>query len=461
MSLGLYLKGQFLPSKQHGVNPSVFDRAKMDELERWLANVAYEELEWSQWTEDDDGSQCLMVALHPGAEPIMLSTHEDGSLLISASTSSAGPGYHIFVCDLLRKMGQVHGIEWYADEENDYFDETGFFHTGDRAKLYAEFELWIRALAKRVKELARDGAKFHLAMPFDGHQFEVTEPILTQLGPRSFAWLDQVCEEPILGKDIFPWWEDGHGAEYHLGRALCHMWNTVRWREPLTEEEEDLLEICLQHLDSAYGLDPDLNFPFVEWSQIVDYLGATYELGEMVEERAESLKRNLHSLIGYRRRSVRKDLGGGWSIALPGNFVEDLEEGQTFLAYDDKKNLRVTCMAASDPVGKPLDAMDILGKIKVLDDPLKHERGKVNSRAFFERVEQDGTVFWMLRGVSACDGSFAQITICFEEDRDRDWALDTWQSLDHRSNYQQASDEDKSREDKHREDKKKEDTSKD
>ncbi|MBK9769544.1 MAG: hypothetical protein IPP57_01720 [Candidatus Obscuribacter sp.] len=314
MSLGLYLKGRFAPAKaaQNPESNLIFDRPKLEEFERWISNVAFEELEWSQWTEDDEGLPCLMM-------------------------------------------------------------------------------LCIQALSR----WSRDGAKFHLAMPFDGHQFDVPQPILTQLGPRDSQWLTSVIEDPTRGNDIFPWWEDGHGAEYHLGRALCYMWNALRWREPLTEAEAELLESILQHLDSAYGLDPDLAYPWREWDEIIGFMGANYELSELIEENAEKAEMLLgeNNLIGYRRKDVRKNLGGGWSVALPGTFVEEMEEGQTFLAYDETKNVRVTCMSASDNSGQPLSAEEILHKIRVFDDPMSYERGRVLGRAFFEKLKKKMRLF--------------------------------------------------------------------
>jgi len=433
MSLGLYLKGLF--AQKEGISaPRIFDRAMLEDFEKWLSNVAFEELEWSQWTEDDEGNPCLMMQLHPGAEPMMLSNCEDGALLIAAATSSAGPGYHIFVCDLIRKMGQVFGLEWVTDDAVEYYDETGYFETGDKARLYEEFATWIGALTARVQELSRDGAKFHLAMPFDGHQFDVAEPILTQLGPRTMTWLESVAEQPARGQDIFPWWEDGHGAEYHLGRAVCYMWNAVRWRDPLTEGEAELLECVLGHLDSAYNLDPDLKYPWAEWYEIITYLGTQYELNDLVEEKAAECCEE-HVSLGYRRRDVRKNLGGGWSVVIPGDFVEELEEGQTFLAFDQTRNVRVTCMSASDTSGNSLDATEILKKIKVYDDPLKYEQGAVLGRAYFETVTEPESAFWMLRGVTAASGTFTQVTVCFESEDERQWAIDTWRSLDHRSSH--------------------------
>ncbi|MCA0314879.1 MAG: hypothetical protein LCH63_13740 [Candidatus Melainabacteria bacterium] len=439
MSLGLYLKGRF---SGKGVNSekvsAVFDRATLEEFERWISNVAFDELEWSQWTEDDDGNPCLMLLLHPGAEPIMLSPLSEDELLVAAATSSAGPGYHIFICDLLRKLAQCFGLDWYSEEEAEALDETGFFETGDKERLYEEFNRWMGALSKRVSELSREGAKFHLAMPFDGHQFDVSEPILTQLGPRDMHWLQAVTREPSLGRDIFPWWEDGHGAEYHLGRALCYMWNAMRWREPLTESEAELNETVLRHLDSAYNLDPDLEFPWREWAQIIAYSGSDCEMSAFIEEKADQsdFREARLSLVGYRRYDVRKNLGGGWSIAIPGTFVEELEEGQTFLAYDETRNVRVTCMSATDAAGQPLDAEEILRKIKVIDDPVRYERNGIFGRAFFEKITEEDAEFWMLRGVASAEGTFAQVTICFEEEDDQTWALSIIRSLDHRVSHQ-------------------------
>lgn len=90
-------------------------------------------------------------------------------------------------------------------------------------------------------------------------------------------------------------------------------------------------------------------------------------------------------------------------------------------------------MSASDSNGNSLEAGDILRKIKVIDDPLQYEFGPVQGRAFFEHAVDDESAFWMLRGVSAAQGTFAQITICFESESEQSWAIDTWKSLDHRS----------------------------
>ena len=71
-------------------------------------------------------------------------------------------------------------------------------------------------------------------------------------------------------------------------------------------------------------------------------------------------------------------------------------------------------------------------KIKVIDDPLQFNIGTVHGRAFFERAVEDDTAFWMLRGASAAEGTFALITICFETEAEQQWAIDTWKSLEHR-----------------------------
>ena len=175
----------------------------------------------------------------------------------------------------------------------------------------------------------------------------------------------------------------------------------MRWRDPLTEHEAELMEAVLRHLDSAYSLDPDLKYPWPEWSEILEYLGSEYEQADLVREMADQTEDKLHLPLGYRRRDVRKNLGGGWSIVIPGDFVEELEEGQTFLAFDETRNIRVTCMSASDNSGNSLTGEQILRKIKVFDDPLKYEQGAVVGRAYFEEVTEPESNFSMLRGVTA------------------------------------------------------------
>src|SRR5260370_13210027 len=108
---------------------------------------AGEAVRWTS-TGDDDGPPWLAIALQP-AEEALTFTFEPERIVATARTSGAGPGYHAFVCELLRGAGDELGIDWTASRD-DEGDETGFFDCGDRVRLEREFHAFVAALARQL-----------------------------------------------------------------------------------------------------------------------------------------------------------------------------------------------------------------------------------------------------------------------------------------------------------------------
>src|SRR5579859_5353467 len=99
MGVGLYLRGTFRSSK------------RKDPVTGWLTDVA----NWvGEFADDDDflGSYyvrarqgrthddrpALFVDLHPCAEEVEFIVPESGEVIVSAKTSTVGPGYHTALC---------------------------------------------------------------------------------------------------------------------------------------------------------------------------------------------------------------------------------------------------------------------------------------------------------------------------------------------------------------------------
>ena len=76
----------------------------------------------------------LFCQLHPAAEELELSLVDLDHLVASAKTSTVGPGYHIFVCDMVRKLGERFRLAWVTDDE-EYFDEAGYFFSGNQERV--------------------------------------------------------------------------------------------------------------------------------------------------------------------------------------------------------------------------------------------------------------------------------------------------------------------------------------
>src|SRR5580700_11695390 len=78
-------------------------------------------------------SPTVFCQLHPGAEEVELSLIDPEHLVVSANTSTVGPGYHIYLSLLLQDWAHDFHASWQRpdEESEDYCDEAEYFFTGD------------------------------------------------------------------------------------------------------------------------------------------------------------------------------------------------------------------------------------------------------------------------------------------------------------------------------------------
>lgn len=210
-----------------------------------------------------DTTPTLFCQLHPAAEDLELSIVDLGHFAASAKTSTVGPGYHIFLCDMLRKLGSSFNLTWITDNEQ-YLDEADYFFSGNQERVFEEMAKWLGGLCKLFFDgtfkSEPGGMPTSLCLRMFV-AFEADAPAVTPLGPRDRAWLKKVSEDGRHGRDCFTWWNPGLNAEYFLGRALARMWTDIRWRKPVNDSERNALEYVANSLDIALKLDPNLEFP--------------------------------------------------------------------------------------------------------------------------------------------------------------------------------------------------------
>jgi hypothetical protein len=293
------------------------------------------------------GEGRLAAKLHPAAEEVEFA--RDGAFLtVEAKTSTAGPGYHAYLCDFLHalepELGGTFGEVSDGDEPG-AGDETGYFSTGDRVALEDEMLAWLRGVVSAVSEYISDGFNGLMISMSTDATFEVDGAIATPLGPRTADWLEATVQDPRAGIDIFPWWQPGLSAEHARGRALVRMWSDVRWREPLNDDETALLEEIDSDLQRARELDPALTLPWAEWSAILELLDRNDERARRVHERA----RDTPATIGYRRRPVRQSLTGGWSIRIPGEMASSFDEDGTWCGFMAGRTIWMSSFTLGDP----------------------------------------------------------------------------------------------------------------
>ncbi|KAB2900384.1 MAG: hypothetical protein F9K40_09350 [Kofleriaceae bacterium] len=341
---------------------------------------------------------------HPAAERIEVT--DEG--VVSATTTPAGPGYHVAVCDAIDAASRALAITWdrpAAADEDGGGDETGYFFERDLAAVERHMLQWLRTIAQWVLENDADG--IHLALPIE-HQYQM-KGVLTPTGPRDAAWFRAVVDDPRTGIDFFPWWSPGDNAAALLGRARCLMWTEMRWRMPETHEEDELESDIIELLEQAWALDPTLDYPVREWA------GLPGDIPDEVHARAAKAT---GPLLGYRRYPVRVRLAGGWSVEIPGEFSESWEDG-TWSAWHDGRTVWFDGFERAAPAAELVEAAPADG------DVLRRQDGDVLKKGYLT-LGDDG---YTLSTRNAIDGKLCLSTIVYPDEEDRDWAMHAWASL--------------------------------
>lgn len=423
MSIGLLLRAK----SQHNFFSRLAGHQKpsqlLKEMEGWIGDYC-QDLRATTYIGQRDTNPTLFCGLHPAAEDLEISFIGQGQLTVSANTSSAGPGYHIFVCDMLHKLGDRFRLQW-EEQNEEYQDETGYFHSGDRDLVFAEMTNWLQTLASWFFDgTLKD--KVHptrLAMSLDTG-FTWDARAITPLGPRDEDWLKAVAQNGNRGQDFFAWWNPELDAEYLLRRALVRIWSDVRWRPPSDDAEKQVLSYIADSLETAYKLNANLQYPWAEWAEILRYLARLDDEHRFVHDRAGATQ----PTIGYRRRDVAVQLPGNWWITVPGSFSDfQPDENHNYCALDPPREVWVTSYTFNGdlPALFKLQRDEILKKESVL----VHEAENYVAWAEIRKQADQGKEWFLLTSSNVGLGNRAVCTIVFMDTEDRDWAIGVWKSL--------------------------------
>ncbi len=341
----------------------------------------------------DASPKRITLALHPAASPARLLVLPDGDLELRAETGAIGPGYH---ADVLARMDPLLEELEYAWDGDD---------GGDPAP---------RMLAWLAGELAAGAAR--IGVPAE-RSFRIDCAVQTAMGPRDAAWRDAVIADPARGADAFAWWDRGPGRR-ERARALLAMWHEVAWREPLDDDERDVLERVDADLAAARRAAPELELPWPEWAELLGHLGTDDPHAADVRARAAGATPR----IGYRRHPMEIELSGGWSLELSGAFVGRWEQdGDRWWATDGARAVEFTSLTA----GGETDSDRLLAVAPEAHPVIaRWERGEHRGRA---EVSDDGDIH-IVHGLMARAPHVAILT-CKGAASDEAWALSTWRSL--------------------------------
>jgi hypothetical protein len=333
---------------------------------------------------------------------------------------------------LFTEAGEAAGIAWER-----FDDPSGYAEGRDRGVLLEAVRGWARETAAQILELEKTGASgFSILMP-DGVEHAHGGLVATPLGPRDRAWVERVARDPDVIAEVLPWWDEGRGAGYFRGLALALAWSEVRWRAPIDDAERRLADRVLTAIERAHGLDPAMELPWLEAAELYELVGEDSLRATRAKVLAEAQRKKpgRRAAIGYRRGPVRVTLSGGWSIVIPGELAERWEEEGTWVAWDGTRTLWVSSMTATLPPGAPEPENEVviadLPEVPGDGELLRMERGPIAGHARFSTTVEEGQTLTVLRAHAVRGPNVALGTVVLTNDGDRQWALETWGTLDH------------------------------
>jgi hypothetical protein len=412
MGVGLYLTG--------GVGSH---EDPLGHIERFVRQREGDDLLSLQRGQTAEGLSALFAQLHPAAESVEFRL--DGEhLVVSAQTSTVGPGYHADLCELLHALGEQLPITWDPpDEDGDTGDETDYFLTRDRAALEQQMLLWLSRVLELLHERGKEFTGLQMSMPTAPRYHGPPGAfLLTQTGPRSREWVEAAMADPRVGIDAFPWWAPGKGAATELGRVRVHQWMDVRWHPAETDEEERLGRELLGRLAKAYRLEPGLDYPWRAWERLHDEVvdAEDDDLSEMVRARARQAPAGP---LGYREDEVEEPLPGGWTLTIPGSFSLEIDEEGTWSAWEDGASIWATAFVlpeGADAVELPVgDSLPESSAPVVLEEL---EEASVSYCAFSNTFLDEGERYWQVQAQLLSEGRLLLLTVVVPEEDQLDWA---------------------------------------
>jgi hypothetical protein len=426
----------------------------LEAVREWLTRVAvwFEEqgdlVVEAQLGRDAEERPVLRVCIHPAGSPLEIRLETDGWVRVHAITTPIGPGYHRWVCDLLRRWAQEYAIQWVPDECR---DDSGYFWRQDVNAVENLFVRWLQRECQR-----------HPHSPGLTGEYEYTYPaeVLTPLGPRAADWLQAVAREAALAPDFFPWWNPDDLAAFYRNRALVNLWCHYPWRPPLNEAEGERTDQIAADLATAFQLEPAADLPWAEWLELLHHISEDaacehfcvtpddHDLSIRLWMRAGPVPNPRHPPLGYRRYPVWVRLDGGWRLRVPGDFLCEWDEQRNWTAWNRERAVwfrRLGFQRGNGPVRSAQELLEfgrqtIQGEGEPIGEPASATAafGSPCRWAVYGPMEEDGRSLWRLMGVAAVDGQLVLCNVYMQDGSDLPWALQIWHSLQHQATDNQA-----------------------
>jgi len=416
MGLGIYIKGELKE-----INSIIDKQVLSERIQKYFIENSHGLFSnFLSFTEDE---AALYAVLHPCEEPVEF-TWQDTYIICSAKTNSVGPGYHACLVELIEKMGEAIDITWdwgLGEETNDYQDETGYYKNRNFKQLQEEMLQWMKALCKTFSD--EGGTQYMIAFPAGYPRMKRDYFAVSPLQMWTKEWFRDVAflEADQLnkaGSEFFIWWNKQADAEFYRRTGIAVMNIDCPWHFPIDEKETNIFALIDACFEQAKKKDVTIELPEEDWIAVNQFLN---------EPEADLPE----TKYGYRKEIMTFDLAGRWSIDLPGHFYYSVEDATE--VYDDSvRTVRSQSysLAEKEKSDEAFAETFFAGEISNGAESLRSETAITGKAIIYYHIDSEaGEEYWILQGVKVTNNQFLLSTICYPTDEDKDWAIQTWNSV--------------------------------
>lgn len=362
----------------------------------------------------------MFLQLYPVEEPVEF-TIEENYLICSAKTNSAGPGYHAFLVESLEFIEKSLKLKWSWTEDDGNGDETNYYLNRNFNELKLEMLKWLQSISKILIE-NQDYDQLMISMPL-GYSLVENFFAISPLGFWTKDWFLEVSELDdneleSKGKEFFPWWERELDSLFYLKTALAVSWVELPWHTYNTEYEHLLYTFVLDCFKKVNNAELKLMIPNNIENNINSYLNSNLPAPPPEP-----------SGVGFKKRLMNRSMTGSWTTSIPGYFYFEMEDdGKIYVYWFNDLTIRGSSFTVEGNDGKPVSPKDLLMKRPEHGEVIEYFEDHLEGWATIELNNEDENEFFILKGNMATINNLCSITICFENESDREWAISIWKS---------------------------------
>jgi len=369
---------------------------------------------------DDEGFRVKVVPF----EEDIYGEWEDGKLWISSRTNSAGPGYHAYLIDLLDGIG-VAPLE--------VEDETGYYQDRNFKLLQEEMTDWLKALSGKVLEMSEDGENKNLSVSLSTDWYPDTEGFTNcPLGHFGKDLFERMVNGEDTGSEFFIWWDRPQDAAFFKNCAMNLIWCENNWLPPETDPEEEIIAATLGCLEKAYALDPGLDYPLAEWSELAQlWKTKGHEpMSDALERLCSSSGGIGEPRFGYKRGQIIQNIRG-WHLTRSGMMHYEQDENSD-IWWDDDLTIRVSIISVRSDENAANKSEILLNTVTEEEEgcePITLRTPGIAACIQHTQIEEDGELLFQTCLYAALDNELMLMSLYYPDAADRQRAIDICASV--------------------------------